>query len=297
MKNSAKAHLFVLGANIIYGINYSIGKVALASIPAFAIVCFRVVIAAGIFWILHALFSGEKIDSKDHRQLLPASLFGVVINQLLFFKGLSLTSEMHSALIMITTPLLVLLMAWILLKDRITFIKSSGILLGAIGVALLIISGSADTQSAASAWGDVYIMINATSYAIFLVMAKPLMKKYHPLTLAKWIFIYAIPPVLIIGGHELSQLNWYEIPVNAWLALSVVVLGATVLAYLFNILGLQYGSPTLVSIYIYTQPIIAAAIALLAGNETITWQKITSALLVFTGVALVSWQNTTAKSA
>ncbi|HNV97934.1 MAG TPA: DMT family transporter [Chitinophagales bacterium] len=297
MKNATKAHLFVLAANIIYGINYSIGKIALASIPAFAIVCFRVVIAALIFWILHALFSGEKIERSDHRQLLPASLFGVVINQLLFFKGLSLTSEMHSALIMITTPLLVLLMAWILLKDRITLQKTSGILLGATGVALLIISGTADSQSTATAWGDICIMLNATSYAIFLVIAKPLMKKYHPLTLAKWIFIYAIPPVLIIGWSELSHLSFATIPTTAWLALTVVVLGATVLAYLFNILGLQYGSPTLVSIYIYTQPIIASLIALIAGNETITWQKIISALLVFSGVALVSVRTGATKSA
>lgn len=288
MKNSAKAHLFILSANIIYGINYSIGKVALASIPAFAIVGFRVMTACGIFWLLAAMFSREKTEKADHKHLIIASLFGVVINQLMFFKGLSLTSEMHSALIMITTPLLVLIMAWIILRDAITLTKLAGIILGAIGVGMLIVSGATDAQLPASLAGDICIMINATSYAIFLVLAKPLMQKYTPLTLAKWIFLYAIPPVLIFAWPELHQLQFSAIPAHAYWALSVVVLGATVLAYLFNILGLQYGSPALVSMYIYTQPIIATVIALAIGADTISAEKIISATLVFAGVAMVS---------
>ena len=291
MKNSVKAHVFILGANIIYGINYSIGKIALASIPAFAIVGFRVVVACGIFWLLAAMFTREQTARADHKHFIIASLFGVVINQLLFFKGLSLTSEMHSALIMITTPLLVLVMAWIILRDAITLTKLSGIVLGAIGVGMLIVSGTVDAGSPASLAGDICIMINATSYAIFLVLAKPLMKKYAPLTLAKWIFLYAIPPVLIFAWPELHSLPFSTIPSEAWIALSVVVLGATVLAYLFNILGLQYGSPALVSIYIYTQPIIATMIALALGTDTISAEKIISALLVFAGVGLVSYRR------
>lgn len=291
MSNSVKAHVFVLSANIIYGINYSIGKIALASIPAFGIVGFRVVFACIIFWGLHRIFSMEMVEKSDHPKLILASVFGVIINQLLFFKGLSLTSEMHSALIMITTPLLVLLMAWIMLKDRITIAKLTGIGIGAIGVGLLILSGSTDASSDASAIGDICIMINATSYAIFLVMAKPLMQKYAPLTIAKWIFTYAVIPVLIFAWSDLNSVTYSEVPLQAWLALAVVVIGATVLAYLFNILGLQYGSPALVSIYIYTQPIIASAISLSMGNDTLTPLKILSALLVFSGVALVSFKK------
>jgi drug/metabolite transporter (DMT)-like permease len=291
VRSNWKAHAYVLAANIIYGINYSIGKIALREIPPFGIVTIRVCTACLVFFLLHTIFSGEKIEKGDHKKLLIASLFGVVVNQLLFFKGLSLTSEMHSAIIMITTPLLVLIMAWMILRDAITIPKTTGIILGAAGVILLIISGSVTDNSAASGLGDLCIFINASSYAIFLVIAKPLMKKYAPLTLAKWIFFYGMFFVIPFGFNDLQHISWGTVSANAWWALAGVVFGATVLAYLFNILGLAHGSPTLVSIYIYTQPIIATIVALMLGTDEITLPKVISAVLVFTGVALVSWSG------
>ncbi|HNO28266.1 MAG TPA: DMT family transporter, partial [Chitinophagales bacterium] len=288
VKPNVKAHIYVLAANIIYGINYSVGKVALKEMSPLAIVAFRVCCAFLVFFAAHQIFIKENVDRADHKKFILASLFGVAVNQMLFFTGLSLTSEMHASLIMITTPLLVLIMAWVILRDPITITKSIGILSGAAGVALLIISGTVADNSTASAFGDLCIFINATSYAIFLVIAKPLMKKYAPLTLAKWIFFYGMFMVIPFGFNDLQQLSFGEISTQAWLALSVVVFGATVLAYLFNILGLRYGSPALVSIYIYTQPIIATMVALMLGTDSLTLPKVISAILVFAGVALVS---------
>ncbi len=288
MKSPVKAHLFVLAANIIYGINYAFGKIALHSIPPFGIVMIRVIGAVIIFSVLHRLFIREKVDKQDHIKLITASLFGVVINQLLFFKGLSLTSEIHSALIMITTPLIVLLMARMILKERITIIKSAGIISGAAGVALLIMQGGKE-NTGSNGLGDLYIMINAISFAIFLVIAKPLMQKYRPLTLAKWIFIYGTVGVIPFGIRDVISVHWAEVPASALWALTFVVIGATVLAYLFNMLGLHFGSPALVSIYIYTQPVIASFIAVVNGTDHLTTVKLLSALLVFAGVALVSF--------
>lgn len=295
MKSNFKAHLFILSANIIYGINYSVGKVVLRSIPAFGIVFIRVSVALIIFWLIHQIFIKEKVERKDQAKLFLASLFGVAINQLLFFKGLSLTSEIHSALIMITTPLIVLLMAWIILKDKITLPKAAGIIIGGIGVALLISSGSKDAASPSNSLGDIFIMINATSYAIFLIIAKPLMKKYSPLTIAKWIFIYGFFLVLPFGINDFLTINWADLSTDTILALIFVVFGATVLAYLFNMLGLNFGSPALVSVYIYTQPVIATLIAVFSGSDRISIEKIISSLLVFAGVALVSFTGARTK--
>ena len=289
MKPAVKAHLFILGANIIYGINYAIGKIVLQHIEPFGIVLLRVTGALIIFTLLSYLTGNEKIQSGDHKKLFIASLFGVVINQLMFFKGLSLTSEIHSAMIMIATPLIVLLMAWIILKDKITWIKSTGIVVGAIGVAMLISSGASDSGSPSSIAGDICITINATSYAIFLILAKPLMLKYSPFTIARWIFTYGIIFILPFGWNQVAAINWADMPSIALWSLAFVILGATVLAYLFNILGLNYGSPALVSIYIYTQPVIATIIAVVYGSDHLTIEKVISALLVFTGVGLVSF--------
>lgn len=291
MKPVLKAHLFILGANIIYGINYAIGKVALTYIEPFGIVLLRVTGALIIFSLLSYFTGNEKIARGDHKKLLIAALFGVVINQLMFFKGLSLTSEIHAAMIMIATPIIVLVMAWIILKDKITWKKAVGIAIGAIGVTMLISAGAIDQQSPSSIIGDICITINATSYAVFLIIAKPLMAKYSPYTIAKWIFTYGIIFVLPFGWKDVSGITWSAIPPIAIWALVFVILGATVLAYLFNILGLNYGSPALVSIYIYTQPVIATIIAITYGSDHLTVSKVISAILVFSGVALVSFSG------
>jgi len=289
VKSEFKAHAFILAANILYGIHYSIGKIALASLDPFAIVTIRVFTCMILFWLVHKIFINESVEKKDHLKLIISAIFGVAINQLLFFKGLSLTSEMHSAIIMITTPILVLIFGWLLLKSSISWVHVLGVITGGIGVAFLILSGSTEDNSRASALGDLMIMINASSFAFFLVITKPLMKKYSPLTITKWIFIYGFPLVLPFGIGKIMETNWQEIQPVALLSLVYVVLGATFFAYLFNVLGLKFGNATLVRVYIYTQPVIAFLISYFSGMDTINIQKIISAVLVFSGVAMVSF--------
>ena len=289
VKPQTKAHVFIGAANILYGINYAIGKIALKSISPFAIVLVRISVCMILFWVLHAIFIKEKTERRDHGKLILAAFFGVSANQLLFFKGLSLTSEMHSALIMITTPIIVLLMGWLILKDKITWKHVLGILIGAGGVALLITAGASDANSPSNLLGDFCIMLNATSYAIFLVIAKPLMVKYSPFTITKWIFLYGFIMALPFGIGDVIHTNWQTLGTITIISLTYVVFGATFLAYLFNVLGLNFGTPTLVSIYIYVQPVIASIISIALKTDVITVEKIISALLVFTGVALVSF--------
>jgi len=289
VKSSTKAHLFILLANVIYGINYPIGKIVLKSIDPFGIVLIRVFSCMFLFWMIHAIFIKEKTVWKDHIMLVLAAAFGVAINQLLFFKGLSLTSETHASLIMITTPLIVLLMGWVIAKDKITLLNLIGILVGGAGVGLLVSSGHKDSASASDITGDLFIVINATCYAIFLVITKPLMKKYSPFTVTKWIFIYGLIMVVPFGIKEFMDIPWQTLSNTTYASLIYVVLGATFFAYLFNVLGLRYGNPTLVSIYIYIQPVIASLIAVVAKTDTFTLSKFISAILVFLGVALVSF--------
>lgn len=289
MQSPRKAHVFILAANVLYGLNYSIGKAVLGSIPPFAVVAVRVLCGLAAFWMIHALFVREKTKRADHIKLLLCGVCGVAINQMLFFKGLSLTSEIHSALIMITTPMLVLIMAWILLHDRITPRKAGGIACGAAGVCILVLSAHAGASETASAAGDICIMINAASYAVFLVLAKPLMRIYHPLTITKWIFFYGMLFVMPVSLPSLVQVHWHSVPGEAYASLAYVVICATVLAYLFNVTGLHYGNPVLVSVYIYTQPVIATAVAVLVHGEALNMLQVISAILVFGGVFLVSF--------
>lgn len=294
MKNQAKAHLFIVSANIIYGLNYAIAKLALTTLPAYALVLTRVLLPVVFYGLILVFFVKEKVEAKDHWPFIYCGFLGVAANQLMFIKGLELTSEIHASLIMITTPILVMIMSWIILKEAITLKKVIGVVLGAWGVYLLVRAAGSNSGSTSSVTGDILIMLNAASYGLFLVLAKPLMSKYSPYTVAFWFFLYGLVFVLPFGLSEIGQIP-PEAFVGAvfWSWIYVVVV-STLIVYLLNILGLKFGNATLVSIYIYTQPVIATIVAVAMGTDSLSFTKVVSALLIFSGVALVSFNNKSA---
>ena len=211
--------------------------------------------------------------------------FGVAINQLLFFKGLSLTSPIHASVLMVTTPILVMLLAAVLLKEKIRPVRWLGVALGALGAGLLISWGK-ETDKAASVLGDLCIITNAASYALYLVLVKPLMKHYHAISVSKWTFLFGLVLVLPFGLPQLQGVAWTEFPGWVWAAVAFIVLGVTVLAYLLNAWTLRHVSAGMVGSYVYLQPVCAMVIALTAGKDELTVAKVLFALLVFLGVYL-----------
>jgi drug/metabolite transporter (DMT)-like permease len=283
------AHLALFGANLIYGINYTVAKEVMPEyILPFGFIFCRVTGALILFWLLHALFYREKIEKKDVPRLMLCGLFGVSINQLLFFKGLNLSLPINASIIMTTNPIMVLIMATMIAKERLTWLKALGVGLGISG-ALLIITFKQGFQLGASTWfGDLLIFINATSYGLYLVIVKPLMKKYKPITIIKWVFLFGYIAVFPIGWNEFTQIQWSEMPVVVIWETVYVIVATTFLAYLFNIYALKVLSPTVASSYIYLQPVLAGIFAVWLGRDYITWLKVVAAVLIFLGVYLVS---------
>jgi drug/metabolite transporter (DMT)-like permease len=279
--------LFFVGA--IYGGNYIIAKEVMPEfVGAFGLIVIRVIIASALFWLIHKFWIDEKIESgKDFWLLLRASFFGVVVNQLLFFKGLSLTKPINAALIMTATPILVLIASSIILRERITRLKLIGVILGFSG-AVLLIGSSGFSISGGTFKGDIMVFMNACSYGIYLVLVKPLMSKYKPLTVVKWVFSMAIPFVVIFGWNDLLIADWNAMPFNIYLAIAYIVIGVTILAYLLNAWSLQYVNASLVGIYIYLQPLLASIFAVMLGKDEMTLSKVLFGLLIFSGVYLVS---------
>lgn len=294
MNTNTKAHLFIFGANVIYGVNYLIAKLALTTIPAFALVLTRVSIPLLFFGGVSFYYERVKVERKDHFVLFYCGLFGVAANQLMFIKGLDMTSEIHASLIMITTPILVLIMSWFILKDTLTWRKAIGVLIGAAGVLLLVQSNSS-SDSTATVAGDLLIMGNAASYALFLVLAKPLMSKYPPFTVTFWLFLYGLVFVLPFGLTEINQVPWQDLHGEVLWSWLFVVFVSTLIVYLLNIMGLKFGSPALVSIYIYTQPLLATLLAVITGTDTLTWSMVIAAFLIFPGVAMVTMGGSNGK--
>ncbi len=289
MKGKFGAHLAILGANVIYGLNYSIAKDVMPEfIQPFGFIFCRVSGALLLFWLVGLFGKKESVGKKDLLRLMICGLFGVAANQLMFFYGLNLTTPINAAIIMTCNPILVLLISAIILGERITSRKILGIVLGIAGAAGLILYKQDASISSGGFIGDLFIFLNATSYAIYLVLVKPLMRKYQPITVIKWVFTFGFAIVIPFGFNEFQDIDWESFTTNIWLAFLFVVIGTTFFAYLFNIFGLKSLNPSVVSTYIYSQPLIAAVVAVLLQKDELDLAKLVAAMLIFGGVYLVS---------
>ncbi len=282
------AHLTLLTSMIIYAAGFSVIKeVTPEFISPAGFVAIRIIGATPLLW-LTGLFIREKVTLPDLKKIAILSVFGVSINQSLFIKGMSLTSPISGAIIMITTPLLVLIIGNLILKEKITWQRISGILIGLGGAALLVLTSTISSSQHDNALGDLFIFITALSWGTFLVLVKPLMIKYNTITVLKWVFLFGAVILIPLGWTGMMEAQWMTFSDKTWFDIFFVVVAVTFIAYLMNVYSLKVLSPTVVSAYIYLQPVFAAMIALYLGKDELSWQKIVSALLIFAGVILAS---------
>jgi len=286
------AHLAVLGANIIYAINYVVAKGIMPDyMEPRAIIFLRVAGAAIIFWIVSAFFPKEKVDSKDLFKLAYISFFGIALNQVMFFEGLNLTTPINASIIMVGVPIVVLVFSQFIIGEKLTLNKVIGIVFGTAGAAYLILQSGSLSLSSNTFVGNIFIAINVTSYGLFLVLVKPLMAKYSPLTIMKWVFLFGLVYVTPVSMNLVVSADYGAIPNNIWASIGFVILFTTVFAYLLNNYSLKVLSPTVNSAYIYLQPVLTSFIALSFGKDTLTYVEVIAALLIFTGVYFVSFKK------
>ena len=281
------AHLAILGANIIYAVNYGFAKDVMNGgyVPPFTFILFRAIGATLLFWITSYFFF-EKISRSDLFKFILCGLFGVTANQLMFFKGLELTSTIHASIIMVTSPIIVSILSLIILKEKLQFSKVFGIILGLIG-AINIISDNNSSFGNSGLSGDIFIFLNAICFGLYLIIVKPFMSQYSPITVVKWVFTFGLLGVLPFGIYEINEVNW-EMNNDIILKIGFVIFFTTYLCYLFNIYGVKYVSPTIVSTYIYLQPLLTSFIAVFSGREELNLTVIICSAFIFLGVYLVS---------
>jgi drug/metabolite transporter (DMT)-like permease len=286
------AHIALLTANVIYGINYSIAKTVMpVYIKPLALVSVRSAFAALLFWITSLFLPKERVSRKDLLYLLGCSFFGVVINQILFLAGLNLTSPINSSILISTNPIFAFVFAALILKEKITFLKGSGLAIGLSGVLILILQNGTPDLASSTFFGDVITLINTISWAFYTVIIKKMLEKYHPITVMKWTFFFGMFTTLPAGYGEWSTMDWSAIPFKGILEICYIVIFATYFGYLLISFGLRRLSPTIVSTYTYIQPVIAAYLASMMGQDHIDMVMIISALLIFAGVFVVSRQR------
>jgi drug/metabolite transporter (DMT)-like permease len=289
---SWKSHLALFLANFLYGINYVIAKGIMPDfISPEALVFLRIIPTTILFWII-GIWCYEPIkNKKDFATLLYAAFFGVFLNQYLFIAGLNKSAPIDASIIMTTNPILVLLAAALMLGEKISAIRLGGIILGAIG-ALLIVAGKGFVGFEHQHLnGDLLILANSVSFAIYMVFARPLMQNYNAVTVLKWIFLFGSILYFPFGFQEFTTIHWHSMSPRIILAILFIVLATTFLTYLLINYALIRLKSTTVSIYIYVQPVIAAVTAILIGMDRLTWLNITASILVFSGVYMVSVVN------
>lgn len=279
----------LLTTGLIYGANYSIAKSLMPEpVSAFGFIFLRVLVAGLIFWLLSWAFVNESIESRrDFLKLMASAFFGAAVNMLLFFKGLSMTSPVNGSLIMTLTPVVVVTVSYFVLRERITSRKVLGLALG-FGGAVFLIGLHEFSISNESLLGDLMIIGNASTYAVYLVLVKPLMARYHPITVMKWVFLFGLIFITPFSIGEAVSIPFATLNTSQWFSMAYVILGTTVFAYIANAAALKHINSSVVGYYIFLQPLFAALIEVVTGRELPTVGKLISATLIFLGVYLVS---------
>ncbi|MDR1646043.1 MAG: DMT family transporter [Tannerellaceae bacterium] len=287
-----KGHIFILVTNVLFAVNIPISKSLIPShVMPEALTLLRIVSGCILFWIASLFVAREKVAAKDLGLLFLCAVCGVAFNQTLFMVGLNLTSPVDASIIATAGPIYVMLLAAVILKEPISGQKAAGVLLGVVGAVALILSSSRGEDQAGGLDGNLRIVFSNLLYSVYVVLSRPLSQRYSAVTMMKWMFLFSavilIPftyrTVLEAPAFHRDSLVWEEAG-----AIVYVLLLGTFVPYLMIPMSLKRLRPTTVSMYNYTQPIIASLLAVMLGQGSFSWWKLVSAALVFLGVYLVT---------
>ncbi|MCG2460114.1 DMT family transporter [Flavobacteriaceae bacterium F89] len=284
------AILAAIGATVIYGLNHTIAKGVMPThIKPYGFIFLRVAGGAILFWCISFLGPKEKIKTKDWGRLFLCAILGMGVNMFSFFKGLELSTPINSSVLVTITPIIVVILSALFIKEKITLGKGSGIVLGFMGALGLILYGAEIRQDAPNIpLGNALIVLNSTTYGAYLIFVKTLIQKYHPFTLMKWLFTIGMIIDLPIAYPDLAQVHWGQLPLAAIGAMVYVVVCTTFLTYLFNIYALTQLKASTVSAFVYVQPLIGILFALAMGKDDLTLVKVIATIFVLVGVYLAS---------
>ena len=297
MNDIRKAHLALLGTTFIFGFAYNIVKGLMPStLLPMQLIFIRLLGGAVIFWLFQRLFVPEKVDRKDLIMLAICGMFGFALNQALFYEGLNLSTPVDASLIHVLNPILVMVFASLIIGEKITLRKAGGIALGASGVLILVLYGHQVSFNGNHSRGNILMFLNLVFYALYLVLIKPLVGKYHTTTILKWVSFFGFLFIFPFSIKQALQINFGAISLTSWLGIAYIIVLNTFVAYLLINYALKSVSTTVVSYYSYLQPVIAAAMSVTIGQGGIGFPKILAALLIFTGVYIVNKPNNRAIS-
>ena len=296
ISKKGKGHLAMMSANVAWGLmaplSKSIMMFSAGAIGYLSLASFSIGGAAIAFWIASLFVKREKVPPRDLFLIFVASLFAIVFNQAIFITGVSLTSPINASIVTTFLPIITMVISAFYLNEPITFKKLLGVIIGGAGAILIVISSTQlDSGSGASNSNLIGILLifgAQISYATYFVFFKNFVGKYSPITLMKWMFLFASITYLPFGQSEFLHIDYAAIPLSVYKKIAFVVLGSTFFIYLMVPIGQKNLRPTVASMYNNVQPIVATIAASIMGVDAFGPLKGIAIVLVFIGVYIVT---------
>ena len=296
LQSTKIGHLACFTAYAIFGFNIIVCKDLTSThwISPLSLFCLRSVVAGALFWMISFMMPDEKVEKKDFLKIAMASLLGFFLTQLTFLMAIENITPMDCSIVSSMSPVYTMFIAAIVLKEPITWRKAGGVVLSLAGIIFLILNsvgmvGGGERTTNIS--GILLMIANSFCFAMYLGIFKPIIAKYSVITFMKWIFLFSTIMSLPFSAYEIVTINYFSLPSNLLWELAFLIICSTFITYFLIPIGQQRIRPTLVSMYSYVQPIIAIAISICIGMDTLTWQKVLAAITVFTGVVIVSYSR------
>ena len=301
MKGNTLGHLACFIAYTIFGINIIVCKDLTTSqlLSPVALFCLRSLGAGLLFWLISTFLPKEKVDRKDYLKIFMAAVLGFFLTQMTFLIAIPSITPMDCSIVTSLSPIYTMFIAYFALREPITLRKAGGVALSFCGIVYLILNSAtgADTAVQTSVWGLLLMIANSLCFSLYLGLFKPTICKYSVITFMKWIFLFSTLLALPLAVDEIVMFD-YSVPDNVyWTELAFLIICSTFITYFLIPFGQKRIRPTLVSMYSYVQPIVAIAVSICVGMDTLSWQKVLAAATVFGGVVLVTYsRSVSAKS-
>ncbi|MBP5487421.1 MAG: EamA family transporter [Bacteroidales bacterium] len=292
-------HLSIAGAYTIFGLNIVFCKDIANSeaVPPLVLFTMRALGASALFWLLSIFIPKEKVERGDFLKIAAASFVGLFVPQLTFLKAITMATTIDTAIMGTLGPIFTMFFAFLFLREPITGKKAGGVVLSFVGVIFLIFNSVHEGGvSSTSPWGIALLLLNSLSFSLYLGVFRPLISKYSVVTFSKWTFLFSLLLSLPFSFKGLLTTDFAAIPSLVKWEIGYLVFFATFVAYFLIPFGQKHLRPTLVSMYTYLQPIIAAIVSIWAGMDVLTWQKLIATVLIVGGVILVSRSRAAASS-
>ena len=295
MKEKTTGHLACFIAYAIFGINIIVCKDLTSSrlISPIALFCIRSLGAGALFWIISSFLPKEKVEKKDYAKILAASLLAFFLTQMTFLIAIPDITPMDCSIVSSLSPIYTMFIAAYALKEPITLRKAGGVAISFMGVIYLIMNSVTSTGGTeeTSLIGILLMIANSLCFSLYLGLFKPVISKYSVITFMKWIFLFASAFSLPLAGRELATFDYSLLSGMYLWELAFLIVCSTFITYFLIPLGQKRIRPTLVSMYSYVQPIIAIAISIWVGMDSLSWQKVLAGIMVFGGVVLVNYSR------